>query len=170
MIIEFVWEMFWPLFSLLHLYDLSSHFILLQTIPVTSSLSPSFSISPFVSHYLSLSAYLSLSLPLYLTISLSASLSVYFSLLSISPFISLSNFFFFLLMLLFSGQNGPQRLLEGKNINQSLHALNNVFLSLTDPKCSFVNFRGSKLTQCLQVSLSGNSNISIICCITPSKL
>ena len=109
-----------------------------------------------------------LSLPLYLTIYLSLPLS--FSLLSISPFISLSNFFFFLLMLLFSGQNGPQRLLEGKNINQSLHALNNVFLSLTDPKCSFVNFRGSKLTQCLQVSLSGNSNISIICCITPSKL
>ena len=156
MIIEFVWEMFWPLFSLLRLYDLSSHFILLQTIPVTSSLSPSFPISPFVSHYLSLSA----------SFFLSPSISLFFlSLLS-----SFYNFFFFLLMVPFSGQNGPQRLLEGKNINQSLHALNNVFLSLTDPKCSFVNFRGSKLTQCLQVSLNGNSNISIICCITPSKL
>ena len=69
-----------------------------------------------------------------------------------------------------SGQNGTQRLLEGKNINQSLHALNNVFLSLSDPRTSYVNYRGSRLTQCLQVSLNGNSNISIICCITPSRL
>ena len=159
MIIEFVSEMFWPLSSLLRSYDLSSHLILLQTIPVTSSLSP-FS---FVPHYLSLSASFFLSPSIYL---------FFLSLLSSLYLISSSFFscFFFLLMLLFSGQNGPQRLLEGKNINQSLHALNNVFLSLTDPKCSYVNFRGSKLTQCLQVSLSGNSNISIICCITPSKL
>lgn len=68
------------------------------------------------------------------------------------------------------GPNQTQRFLEGRNINQSLHSLNNVFLSLTDPKCTYVNFRGSKLTQCLQVSLNGNSNISIICCINPSKL
>ena len=128
------------IFSFYSLADDTCHFLSVSFL----------SIYPFVSHYLSLSVYLSL--------------------LCISPIISLSNFFFFLLMLLFSGQNGPQRLLEGKNINQSLHALNNVFLSLTDPKCSYVNFRGSKLTQCLQVSLSGNSNISIICCITPSKL
>ena len=63
-----------------------------------------------------------------------------------------------------------QRMLEGRNINQSLHALNNVFLSITDPKGVFVNFRGSKLTQLLQSSLNGNSNISIVCCITPSKM
>ena len=146
-----------------------------------------YSLADDTCHFLSVSLFLCTSL--FISLCLFLSLSVYLTLLSISPFISLSNFFFFLLMLLFSshassffscfffllmllfsGQNGPQRLLEGKNINQSLHALNNVFLSLTDPKCSFVNFRGSKLTQCLQVSLSGNSNISIICCITPSKL
>jgi hypothetical protein len=66
--------------------------------------------------------------------------------------------------------SAPQRLLEGKNINQSLHALNNVFLSLADPKTVYVNFRGSRLTQCLQQSLNGSANVAIICCITPSRL
>ena len=66
--------------------------------------------------------------------------------------------------------SASQRLLEGKNINQSLHALNNVFLSLADPKAVYVNFRGSRLTQCLQQSLNGSANVAIICCITPSRL
>ena len=63
-----------------------------------------------------------------------------------------------------------QPMLEGENINESVQALNNVFLSITDPEGDFVNLRGSKLTQLLQNSLNGTSNISIVCCITPSKM
>jgi centromeric protein E len=63
------------------------------------------------------------------------------------------------------------RLREGGNINKSLLALSNVIHKLSQRQQIsgkhnyYINFRDSKLTRILQNALSGQSQISIICCI-----
>jgi centromeric protein E len=66
-----------------------------------------------------------------------------------------------------TGSTG-QRAKEGGKINQSLLSLSRVIQSLSQPG-SHVNFRDSKLTRLLQPSLSGNAQMSVVCCITPSE-
>ncbi|KAJ1551056.1 NADH-ubiquinone oxidoreductase chain 1 [Nowakowskiella sp. JEL0078] len=59
---------------------------------------------------------------------------------------------------------------EGAYINKSLLTLGTVISKLTDEKgVSHVPFRDSKLTRILQSSLSGNSNISVICTVSPAS-
>jgi chromosome segregation ATPase len=58
---------------------------------------------------------------------------------------------------------------EKSHLLESLLALSRVVSALGSSNQSFVNFRDSKLTRILQSTLSGNSKISFICCITPSE-
>ncbi|XP_033229654.1 centromere-associated protein E-like [Belonocnema kinseyi] len=64
------------------------------------------------------------------------------------------------------------RFKEGKHINLSLSTLGLVIKQLSETqdkeKPNFVNFRDSKLTRILQVSLGGNSLTAIICTVTPA--
>lgn len=60
-----------------------------------------------------------------------------------------------------------QRAKEGGKINQSLLSLSRVIHALSQPGVH-VSFRDSKLTRLLQPSLSGNANMSIVCCVTPA--
>lgn len=52
----------------------------------------------------------------------------------------------------------------------SLLTLSRVIVALGQPNQMHVNFRDSKLTRILQPSLSGNANMAVICCATPSEL
>ena len=58
---------------------------------------------------------------------------------------------------------------EGVCINKSLLAFFRVIDGLGQD-ATHVSFRDSKLTRILQPSLSGNANVAIICCATPSEL
>ncbi len=60
------------------------------------------------------------------------------------------------------------RLKEGIKINLSLSTLCHVISSLTDPKCTFVPYRDSKLTRLLQDSLGGNTKTVMIANIGPA--
>jgi len=72
--------------------------------------------------------------------------------------------------------NGAERRDEGQYINKSLMALGQVVLGLSDA-CSFsgdkkiskkhIPYRDSKLTRLLQLSLSGNAQMLLMCCISP---
>ena len=57
---------------------------------------------------------------------------------------------------------------EGIKINLSLSTLCHVISSLTDPKCTFVPYRDSKLTRLLQDSLGGNTKTVMIANIGPA--
>jgi hypothetical protein len=48
--------------------------------------------------------------------------------------------------------------------------LSRVIVALGSPNQAHINFRDSKLTRILQPSLSGNANMAVICCATPSEL
>ena len=61
-----------------------------------------------------------------------------------------------------------ERLKEGIKINLSLSTLCHVISSLTDPKCTFVPYRDSKLTRLLQDSLGGNTKTMMIANIGPA--
>lgn len=61
-----------------------------------------------------------------------------------------------------------KRAVEGGKINQSLLALSRVIHALSQPG-THVSFRDSSLTRLLQTSLSGNANMSVVCCITPAE-
>ncbi|CAJ1969196.1 unnamed protein product [Cylindrotheca closterium] len=70
-----------------------------------------------------------------------------------------------------SGTTGIRKR-EGANINQSLLSLSTVIHSLSMPekkRPKHINYRDSKLTRMLQPHLSGNAEIAIVCCISPSK-
>jgi kinesin family protein 5 len=60
------------------------------------------------------------------------------------------------------------RLEEAKKINFSLLVLGNCIQALTDPKCSHISYRDSKLTRLLQESLGGNAKTSLIVTISPA--
>lgn len=57
---------------------------------------------------------------------------------------------------------------EGGMINKSLLALSNVIKKLSR-KEEFVSYRDSNLTRILQPVLCGNSLMSVICTVNPSK-
>ena len=57
---------------------------------------------------------------------------------------------------------------EGIKINLSLSTLCHVISSLTDPKCTFVPYRDSKLTRLLQDSLGGNTKTCMIANVGPA--
>ncbi|KAI9268594.1 P-loop containing nucleoside triphosphate hydrolase protein [Helicostylum pulchrum] len=62
-----------------------------------------------------------------------------------------------------------ERRKEGGYINKSLLTLGNVISKLTsDEPATHIPFRNSKLTRILQVALSGNARISVICTINPT--
>jgi kinesin family member 3A len=61
-----------------------------------------------------------------------------------------------------------ERLKEATKINLSLSTLCHVISSLTDPKCTYVPFRDSKLTRLLQDSLGGNTKTVMIAAIGPA--
>jgi len=65
-----------------------------------------------------------------------------------------------------TGSTG-ERLKEATKINLSLSTLCHVISSLTDPKCTYVPFRDSKLTRLLQDSLGGNTKTVMIANIGP---
>jgi centromeric protein E len=68
---------------------------------------------------------------------------------------------------------GGSRQLEGGKINQSLLSLSQVINALSMPlekRPAYINYRNSKLTRILQPFLSGNALITVLCCITPSRL
>jgi hypothetical protein len=54
------------------------------------------------------------------------------------------------------------RLKEATKINLSLSTLCHVISSLTDPKCTYIPYRDSKLTRILQDSLGGNTKTCMI--------
>lgn len=60
------------------------------------------------------------------------------------------------------------RLLEATKINLSLSTLCHVISSLTDPKCTYIPYRDSKLTRLLQDSLGGNTKTVMIANIGPA--
>lgn len=60
------------------------------------------------------------------------------------------------------------RFKEAVNINSSLLTLGNVISSLTDPKCTHIPYRDSKLTRLLQDSLGGNTKTVMIANIGPA--
>lgn len=60
------------------------------------------------------------------------------------------------------------RLKEASKINLSLSTLCHVISSLTDPKCTYVPYRDSKLTRILQDSLGGNTKTMMIANIGPA--
>jgi kinesin family protein 3/17 len=57
---------------------------------------------------------------------------------------------------------------EATKINLSLSTLCHVISSLTDPKCTYVPYRDSKLTRLLQDSLGGNTKTVMIANIGPA--
>ena len=68
--------------------------------------------------------------------------------------------------------NEENRNREGANINKSILALSRLICALSElhdnGKKQYLNYRDSKLTRILQNSLSGSSNIAIICNLTPA--
>lgn len=60
------------------------------------------------------------------------------------------------------------RLKEASKINLSLSTLCHVISSLTDPKCTYIPYRDSKLTRILQDSLGGNTKTVMITNIGPA--
>ncbi|KAK7081601.1 hypothetical protein SK128_019046 [Halocaridina rubra] len=58
------------------------------------------------------------------------------------------------------------RLKEGGFINKSLFMLGRVISQLSEGE-QFVNFRDSKLTRILQLSLGGNAKTAVVCTVTP---
>ena len=69
-----------------------------------------------------------------------------------------------------TGASG-QRQKEGAKINQSLLSLSKVIHALSQHDKSgntHISYRDSKLTRLLQPSLSGEAQMSVICCVTPS--
>ena len=60
------------------------------------------------------------------------------------------------------------RLKEASKINLSLSTLCHVISSLTDPKCTYVPYRDSRLTRILQDSLGGNTKTVMIANIGPA--
>eukprot|EP00940_MAST-03C_sp_MAST-3C-sp2_P001370 g1370.t1 len=72
-----------------------------------------------------------------------------------------------------SGAVGTQRK-EGSFINRSLLTLSMVIRALSSKKkggrsVGHVPYRNSKLTRILRSSLSGNSRVGIVCCVTPGS-
>merc|ERR1719188_1657026 len=61
-----------------------------------------------------------------------------------------------------------ERLKEATKINLSLSTLCHVISSLTDPKCTYIPYRDSKLTRILQDSLGGNTKTVMISAIGPA--
>lgn len=71
------------------------------------------------------------------------------------------------------GKSGAtnQRAKEAGSINQSLHALNRVIISLTtSTPHNHIPYRDSKLTRILQDSLGGSTKTAIITTISPAKI
>lgn len=69
-----------------------------------------------------------------------------------------------------NGSRTQQR--EGAMINKSLLALTTVIQSLSQPvknRPQHINYRDSKLTRILHPHLSGNAEMAILCCVSPSK-
>lgn len=60
------------------------------------------------------------------------------------------------------------RLKEASKINLSLSTLCHVISSLTDPKCTYIPYRDSRLTRILQDSLGGNTKTVMIANIGPA--
>ena len=60
------------------------------------------------------------------------------------------------------------RLKEASKINLSLSTLCHVISSLTDPKCTYIPYRDSKLTRILQDSLGGNTKTVMIAALGPA--
>ena len=61
-----------------------------------------------------------------------------------------------------------ERLKEATKINLSLSTLCHVISSLTDPKCTYIPYRDSKLTRILQDSLGGNTKTVMIANLGPA--
>jgi len=61
-----------------------------------------------------------------------------------------------------------ERLKEATKINLSLSTLCHVISSLTDPKCTYIPYRDSRLTRILQDSLGGNTKTVMIAAIGPA--
>ena len=61
-----------------------------------------------------------------------------------------------------------ERLKEATKINLSLSTLCHTISSLTDPKCTYIPYRDSKLTRILQDSLGGNTKTVMIANIGPA--
>ena len=61
-----------------------------------------------------------------------------------------------------------ERLKEATKINLSLSTLCHVISSLTDPKCTYIPYRDSKLTRILQDSLGGNTKTVMIAALGPA--
>ena len=61
-----------------------------------------------------------------------------------------------------------ERLKEATKINLSLSTLCHVISSLTDPHCTYIPYRDSKLTRILQDSLGGNTKTVMISAIGPA--
>lgn len=62
------------------------------------------------------------------------------------------------------------RLKEGSHINKSLLALSLVINKLSEGQEQYINYRDSKLTRILQLSLGGNAMTAIICTVTPAAV
>lgn len=60
------------------------------------------------------------------------------------------------------------RLKEGSHINKSLLSLSLVINKLSEGQEQHINYRDSKLTRILQLSLGGNAMTAIICTVTPA--
>ena len=60
------------------------------------------------------------------------------------------------------------RLKEATKINLSLSTLCHVISSLTDPKCTYIPYRDSKLTRILQDSLGGNTKTIMVANVGPA--
>lgn len=60
------------------------------------------------------------------------------------------------------------RLKEASKINLSLSTLCHVISSLTDPKCTYIPYRDSRLTRILQDSLGGNTKTVMIANVGPA--
>ena len=60
------------------------------------------------------------------------------------------------------------RIQELTSINSSLSSLGNCISALMDKTRTHIPFRNSKLTRILSSSLSGNSKINFIVCVSPS--
>lgn len=60
------------------------------------------------------------------------------------------------------------RFKEGAHINKSLLSLSLVINKLSEGQDQHINYRDSKLTRILQLSLGGNAMTAIICTVTPA--
>ena len=66
-------------------------------------------------------------------------------------------------------ENVKERVKEGQYINKSLFFLTQVLAFKTENKdAAHIPYRNSALTKILKSSLSGNSRILIVCCVTPA--